>query len=115
MRAGNAIFLIHLLLFIVNNAIGQELSAFCSRLYHSVVVANNKVYVDGGELRTVHSQESLCESFATAIDSYRQTYLSSFQTMFKYLIFRSPSAIRTPRSGSTFQKTLLVQIATLRH
>ena len=31
----------------------QSTSLFCNRLYHSIVVANDRLYVDGGEIRTV--------------------------------------------------------------
>ena len=34
-------------------AVAQSNRTFCNRLYHSSIVVDNKLYVDGGEYRTV--------------------------------------------------------------
>ena len=34
-------------------AVAQSNSTFCNRLYHSSIVVDDKLYVDGGEYRTV--------------------------------------------------------------
>ena len=31
----------------------QSVPTFCNRIFHSIIVANDMLYVDGGELRTV--------------------------------------------------------------
>ena len=33
----------------------QSTELFCNRLYHSIVVANDRLYIDGGEIRTVRT------------------------------------------------------------
>ena len=32
---------------------GQDVPTYCNRIFHSIIVANDMLYVDGGELRTV--------------------------------------------------------------
>ncbi len=55
MHAGHVISLISSLLWLVQLTSSQNIQTFCNRLYHSIVVANDRLYVDGGELRTVRT------------------------------------------------------------
>ena len=54
-QASLGLSLFCLLCSLINLTCGQvpNNETFCNRLYHSVAVANDKLYVDGGELRTV--------------------------------------------------------------
>ncbi len=45
-----------ILLLLASFSASQNVSTFCNRIFHSIVVANDTLYVDGGELRTVLSQ-----------------------------------------------------------
>ena len=53
MHASHAAAFIYWISLFVSSTTGQSNLTFCNRLYHSVAVANNQLYIDGGELRTV--------------------------------------------------------------
>ena len=53
MRASHATLFVSLLYLLVTLAVCQSNGTFCNRIYHSSIVVNDKLYVDGGELRTV--------------------------------------------------------------
>ena len=53
MHASRAALFISLLALLVMQAVTQSIGTFCNRIYHSSIVVNDKLYVDGGELRTV--------------------------------------------------------------
>ncbi|KAL6717932.1 hypothetical protein ACLMJK_004017 [Lecanora helva] len=54
MHVSHATLFIYWVSLFVGYTKGQSSSiTFCNRLYHSVTVANDKLYVDGGEVRTV--------------------------------------------------------------
>lgn len=55
----------YLLYLLINLTCGQvpKNETFCNRLYHSVAVANDRLYVDGGELRTVSLTNLFSGSF----------------------------------------------------
>lgn len=53
MYACHILSIISSLLWLVHCSSSQDVQTFCNRLYHSIVVANDRLYVDGGELRTV--------------------------------------------------------------
>ncbi len=59
MHVNHAIPVACFMILFVDCAIGQSGLPFCNRLYHSAVVANNKLFVDGGELRTARSSRTL--------------------------------------------------------
>ncbi|KAF6236714.1 hypothetical protein HO173_005005 [Letharia columbiana] len=68
MHASHAIFFTSLLSLLVTLAVTQSNGAFCNRLYHSSIVVNDKLYVDGGELRTV-TNGNVSISIPTTIDT----------------------------------------------
>lgn len=45
--------LLPILFLLASCSASQNISAFCNRIFHSIIVANGMLYVDGGELRTV--------------------------------------------------------------
>ena len=53
MHASRAAFFVSLLSLLLTPAVTQSNDTFCNRIYHSSIVINDKLYVDGGELRTV--------------------------------------------------------------
>ena len=53
MHVSYSLPVVSLFLMFISVVIGQSTHAFCNRIFHSIVVANDRVYVDGGELRTV--------------------------------------------------------------
>jgi hypothetical protein len=53
MHDNYALCVASLFITFVGFGIGQSTETFCNRLFHSIVVANDRLYVDGGELRTV--------------------------------------------------------------
>ena len=53
MHASRAALFVSLLSLLVTLAVTQSNGTFCNRIYHSSIVVNDKLYVDGGELRTV--------------------------------------------------------------
>ena len=54
MHASHAlVFISSLSLLLVTPAVTQSNGNLCNRLYHSSIVVNDRLYVDGGELRTV--------------------------------------------------------------
>ena len=53
MHASRAALFVSLLSMLVTLAVTQSNGTFCNRIYHSSIVVNDKLYVDGGELRTV--------------------------------------------------------------
>ena len=53
MHASRAGFFVSLLSLLLTPAVTQSNGTFCNRIYHSSIVINDKLYVDGGELRTV--------------------------------------------------------------
>ena len=53
MHASRAALFVSLLSMLVTLAVTQSNDTFCNRIYHSSIVVNDKLYVDGGELRTV--------------------------------------------------------------
>ena len=57
MHASHAVVFISLLPLLVTLAVTQSNGSFCNRIYHSSIVVNDKLYVDGGELRTVRWPE----------------------------------------------------------
>lgn len=42
-----------IVLLLAGFSASQNVSTFCNRIFHSIIVANDMLYVDGGELRTV--------------------------------------------------------------
>ena len=53
MYASRAALFVSLLSTLVTLAVTQSNGTFCNRIYHSSIIVNDKLYVDGGELRTV--------------------------------------------------------------
>lgn len=53
MHASHAILFGSLLSLLLRLAVTQSNGTFCNRLYHSSIVVSDRLYVDGGELRTV--------------------------------------------------------------
>lgn len=53
MHASHAIVSSCLLSVLVTLGVTQSNGTFCNRIYQSSIVVNDKLYVDGGELRTV--------------------------------------------------------------
>lgn len=47
------IFFSSILSLLLTLVVTQSNGTFCNRLYHSSIVVNERLYVDGGELRTV--------------------------------------------------------------
>lgn len=68
MHAGHAVLFGSLLSLLVKLAVTQSIGTFCNRAYHSSIIVNDKLYVDGGELRTV-SNGSLSVSIPTTIET----------------------------------------------
>lgn len=57
MHASHAILFVSLLSLLLTLAVTYSNDTFCNRLYHSSIVVHHKLYVDGGELRTVCGPE----------------------------------------------------------
>ena len=53
MHASHAALFASLLSLLMTLAVTQSKGTFCNRIYHSSIVVNDKLYVDGGELRMV--------------------------------------------------------------
>lgn len=68
MHATNAILFTSLLSLLTTLAVTRSNGTFCNRLYHSSIVVNDKLYVDGGELRTV-TNGNVSVSIPTTIDT----------------------------------------------
>ena len=45
--------LVAILFLLASLSAGQNVPTFCNRIFHSIIVVNDMLYVDGGELRTV--------------------------------------------------------------
>ena len=54
MHASHAVLFVSLLFsLLLTPAVSQSNGTFCNRIYHSSIVVKDRLYVDGGELRTV--------------------------------------------------------------
>lgn len=53
MHVSDAVLFAILISLPMTLAVTQSSGVFCNRIYHSSIVVNDKLYVDGGELRTV--------------------------------------------------------------
>ena len=110
MHASYATLLTILIIFLINNAIGQTNQTFCNRLYHSIAVANDKLFVDGGELRNVCLQQTpiSCNiSYDRSTDGHRLTmakYLSTYRALLVRLIFSSLLATQTLQFGNIYRR-----------
>lgn len=77
MHASRAALFVSLLSMLVALAVTQSNGTFCNRIYHSSIVVNDKLYVDGGELRTVRQPRLglclvLCALVLTWLGNKRQ-------------------------------------------
>lgn len=52
-HVSHALYVVSFIFVLMTLAVTQNTPTFCNRLYHSSIVVNDKLYVDGGELRTV--------------------------------------------------------------
>lgn len=68
MHASHAILFSSILSLPLTLAVTQSNGTFCNRLYHSSIVVNERLYVDGGELRTV-TNGNVSISIPTTIDT----------------------------------------------
>ena len=53
MHVSHGVLFISLSASLATLAVSQSNGTFCNRLYHSSIVVNDTLYVDGGEVRTV--------------------------------------------------------------
>ena len=57
MHVSHAFLFTSLLSLLVTLAVTQSNGTFCNRIYHSSIVVNDRLYVDGGEYRTVRAPD----------------------------------------------------------